>query len=215
MCCWRRDAPAPASKPLHFLCALTKNELDNAGTFDAALDLLLAHGADINAGEELGWTPLMWSAAGGNVAWIPRLLARGADPDVITRAGHTPLIYACRRCDEDVSPAVVMELLRRSSRETRRAVDNLGYSAIDALVNRGIGGADAAGNPRPYRSPPSAPWTTRAIRQLLLSGATCLPHPARVVLPIAAELMAAFRCRTSSWSSCGLGPRLGRGNTSA
>jgi hypothetical protein len=32
--------------------------------------------------------------------------------------------------------------------------------------------------------------SARAIRQLLLSGATCLPHPAPVVLPIAAELMA-------------------------
>jgi hypothetical protein len=177
--------------PLHSLCGLKKNQLDKAGTFDAALDLLLVHGADINAGEELGWTPLVLCAAGGNPAWRPRLLARGADPDVATRDGVTPLIYACRHRDEDRSPAVVMELLRRSSRETRRAVDDRGSSAIDALLNRGIGGADAAGpNPRPRRSPSSTPWKTRAIRQLLLSGATCKPRHARVVLPIAAELMA-------------------------
>jgi hypothetical protein len=170
--------------PLDNLCRLTKNELDNAGTFDAALDLLLAHGADINAGGDLGRTPLVLCAACGNPAWMPRMLSRGADPD-FTRDGHTPLIYACARRDEDESPAVVRELLRRSSRETRRAVDIRGYSAIDELVIRGIGGADG-----PLRSPPYTPWTTRAIRQLLLSGATCKPFNARVVLPIAAELMA-------------------------
>jgi ankyrin repeat protein len=94
---------------------------------------LLAHGADINARNKFRSTPLMICAAWGNPACVPRLLARGADPDVIDKDGDTALVDACRRDAEDESPAAVLELLRRSSRERRRAVMD-GWSAIDALA---------------------------------------------------------------------------------
>jgi ankyrin repeat protein len=132
----------------------------------------------------------MICAAWGNPAWVPQLLARGADPDVIDKHGNTALLRACGRDAKDESPAAVLELLRRSSRETRRAVGENGWSAIDALVYDAEEEDDEDGDPLSRRLPPSTPWQTRAISQLLLSGATCHDNHAPVVLPIAAELMA-------------------------
>jgi hypothetical protein len=170
---------------LHDICSLEDTVFDDRNAFDAALDLLLAHGADINARDLDGMTPLMYCAGWGDPAWVLRLLAQGADPDVIGMNGFTALVCACGRGAEDESPAAVLELLRRSSRETRRAVDHPGWSAIDELVYQVVNGDHL-----PRRLPASTPWKTRAIRQLLLSGVTCHDVHAPIVVPIAAELMA-------------------------
>jgi ankyrin repeat protein len=173
--------------PLHDLCDLRDTVFGDRNAFDAALDLLLAHGADINARNFHGRTPLIYCAAWGEPAWVPQLLAQGADPDAIDKDGFTALVFACGRGAEEESPAAVLELLRRSSRETRRAVDYRGWSTIDELVYDAEEEDDEDGDPLSPRLPP---WQTRAIRQLLLSGVTCRDDHAPIVLPIAAELMA-------------------------
>lgn len=41
--------------------------------------LLLDNGADINAENRVGWTPLLWAAAQGNSAMVELLCKAGAD----------------------------------------------------------------------------------------------------------------------------------------
>ena len=56
--------------------------------------LLLAHGADANAADADGWTPLMRAAFWGD-AWLLRaLLAHGAHREARDKTGHTALDYA-------------------------------------------------------------------------------------------------------------------------
>ena len=56
--------------------------------------LLLAHGADANAADADGWTPLMRAVFWGD-AWLARaLLAHGARRMARDRAGHSALDYA-------------------------------------------------------------------------------------------------------------------------
>jgi ankyrin repeat protein len=168
--------------PLHFLCMLRKAELGDPNVFDAAVDLLLANGADVNARDSDGRTPLVLCAERSSAAWVPRLLARGADPEIVKNNGGSALMCACGRgSDGRESSVAVLALLRASSCETLRASENNGWTPIDALVCQ-----DA-----PPRLPPSStPRKTRAVRELLLSGVTCRDDHAPVVVPIAAELMA-------------------------
>lgn len=59
-------------------------------------ELLLAHGADINARAKHGATVLHSAAAGGQVDWLEFLLAHGADPEIQTDARQTPWAVAVR-----------------------------------------------------------------------------------------------------------------------
>ena len=82
-------APGPKARdargnsPLMYAAAL--------GTPDV-LRLLLDAGADPNAANELGATPLMWCA--GDAAKVKLLLARGAKVNVRSKLGRTPLLIA-------------------------------------------------------------------------------------------------------------------------
>jgi len=59
------------------------------GDVDAA-EVLLAHGADINARGEDDDTPLHRALMGGHPEMVRFLLSRGADPDLKDRYGHSP-----------------------------------------------------------------------------------------------------------------------------
>src|SRR4051812_12676142 len=65
----------------------------------AMADAMIAKGADINATDESGSTPLMWAANDetGDPALVNRLLALGADPTVKNKMGETALTWAIRR----------------------------------------------------------------------------------------------------------------------
>ena len=82
-------APGPKARdargnsPLMYAAAL--------GTPDV-LRLLLDAGADPNAANELGATPLMWCA--GDAAKVKLLLAKGAKVNVRSKLGRTPLLIA-------------------------------------------------------------------------------------------------------------------------
>jgi ankyrin repeat protein len=56
--------------------------------------ILLDAGADPNAQDGVGRTPLMWAALGKSRKGIELLLARGAKPDVRNKKGYTAIVYA-------------------------------------------------------------------------------------------------------------------------
>lgn len=58
---------------------------------------LLAIGLDVNAKDSRGWTPVHFTAAGGQTDTLEVLLAAGGSPDSPTEAGSTPLYFAAEK----------------------------------------------------------------------------------------------------------------------
>jgi ankyrin repeat protein len=66
-----------------------------------AIGLLLKHGADVNARDENGRTPLYYAAEEGSIIAIKALVAAGADVNAQTKEGDCPLLRVLRRNDRD------------------------------------------------------------------------------------------------------------------
>ena len=64
--------------PLHIAAAL--NEIE-------AVAALISHGADVNAREEYGRTPLMWASREGHAKVVEALLDAGADKELKATGG--------------------------------------------------------------------------------------------------------------------------------
>src|SRR3981081_3636658 len=69
--------------------------LIQAGHRDAALKMIAA-GADVNAAQGDGTTPLHWAAYKIDADLVKALLQRGAKPDVINNYGSSPLAEAVK-----------------------------------------------------------------------------------------------------------------------
>lgn len=95
----RARDPAHDSTPLHL--AVARERYDIAA-------LLVAYGADVNAGNDVKHRPLHFAAQFGYVKMAEWLLARGADVNARTRHGVTPLRLAVANKQERVA-----EVLRR------------------------------------------------------------------------------------------------------
>ncbi|MEE4143199.1 MAG: ankyrin repeat domain-containing protein, partial [Halieaceae bacterium] len=63
----------------------------------AAAVLLLDHGANVNAGNQLGYSPLMAAAEAGQVAMVSLLLSRGANPRARDQEGMDASTLARKR----------------------------------------------------------------------------------------------------------------------
>lgn len=63
---------------------------------------LIYAGADVNARDSNGSTPLMFASAQGDTAFARLLLERGADPNARTKAEETPLWFAAAKCHTEV-----------------------------------------------------------------------------------------------------------------
>ena len=61
-----------------------------------ALDRLIAGGADVNAADQQGQTPLMWAAAKGRTDNMAILLNHGANINAVTKKGWPPLLFALK-----------------------------------------------------------------------------------------------------------------------
>ncbi len=72
--------------------------LIQAGNRDAALKMIAA-GADVNAAQGDGTTPLHWAVYKIDVDLTRALLARGAKPNVINKYGSSPLAEAVKVAD--------------------------------------------------------------------------------------------------------------------
>jgi hypothetical protein len=74
---------------------LDEELLDAAREGDAArVKELLRKGANANARDKSGWTPLHWAASYGRVDVARLLLEHGADPGIRDKDGRTPLDIA-------------------------------------------------------------------------------------------------------------------------
>lgn len=131
-----------------------------AGNFRLeAVDLLVAHGASVNAVDETsGKTPLHFLAnllVKGKYAWnkvpesIAKLIAAGADIDAADGEGKTPLYFAClshvrygagNNAAGNNAPRKVARILVDAGADPQ-AMDSSGNRPID-LARRGKGGID-------------------------------------------------------------------------
>jgi ankyrin repeat protein len=85
------------------LCAAAEDlsALIRGGDVRAAMTALRA-GADVNAKQEDGSTPLLWAVYSVDHELVQALLSRGADPDARNTLGDTPLAEAVNLADEQM-----------------------------------------------------------------------------------------------------------------
>ncbi|CAN0062639.1 unnamed protein product [Ectocarpus fasciculatus] len=76
-----------------------KSELHDAAENDLIVDVitLLRSGSDIDQGDHIGWTPLMYATAQDHSRTVRVLLDGGADPSMAGENGATALIIAAQR----------------------------------------------------------------------------------------------------------------------
>ena len=90
--------------------AVAKNPMQVTALHSAVADggdsriarALVAAGADVNAKQRHGWTPLHGAAHSGDRELVELLLARGADPDATHQEGKTALDLAREKGHADV-----------------------------------------------------------------------------------------------------------------
>jgi ankyrin repeat protein len=87
---------------LHSGCASPENGADAAAALRIAR-ALLDNGADVNAKQQQGFTPLHAAAHHGHIELVRLLLERGADPRAVTDAGKTPVDVASERGHGEVA----------------------------------------------------------------------------------------------------------------
>ena len=106
-----RDANSPMKENLasvQFLRTLRDHEIDidqpllsvARHGFEALVSALLAVGADKNAADQNGYTPLDIAAEFGHEALVSALLAAGADKNAAQQDGFTPLHIAAEQGHE-------------------------------------------------------------------------------------------------------------------
>ena len=67
------------------------------GGREAAMELLISLGADIDKQDSEGYTPLHWAATAGRDTTISWLLTHGAEPRARNLRGETALMMSCRK----------------------------------------------------------------------------------------------------------------------
>jgi ankyrin repeat protein len=103
-----------------------------AGGHVAAMELLVEHGADVNAAAHDGCTSLMIAASKGYVAVIELLVKCGADVNAVTDVGSTALMEAAVR-----GQMVAMGLLLKHGADVHAARDD-GLTSLQMAASKGF-----------------------------------------------------------------------------
>lgn len=90
---------------------MTIFQLARDGTLDE-IQAAIAAGADVNARDAYGQTPLMYAAGANSPAVIEALIAAGAEVNAHSGAGWTALMYAAR---DNPHPGVLIALLEHGA----------------------------------------------------------------------------------------------------
>jgi hypothetical protein len=90
---------------------------------------LISNGAETNAQDDSGWTPLHFSALVGCKDSVSLLLEHGANPTVRDNFLQTPLMVACKGGSVPVIDLLIVH------EESKLAVDIQGFSALRHSVN--------------------------------------------------------------------------------
>lgn len=93
---------------------------------NTTIQTLLAHGADVNAKDELGNTPLHNATAWGNLKAVRALIQAGADPMSKNKAGWTPEFYSITVQAEVYYRNLVADWEKRRTEEKLRAEERRG-----------------------------------------------------------------------------------------
>lgn len=117
-------------------------------------DLLLSHGADPDAADEAGETPLHWAARAGSAAAVEALIRAGSSPAALSHQGWTPLhtavLHGSRDAAAELLKAGVPVDIQNARQQTPLscAVYDGNADFADFLLQQGadVNAVDAAGN---------------------------------------------------------------------
>jgi ankyrin repeat protein len=105
---------------------------------------LIEAGANANAANDLGVTPLLVASNNASAAMVDRLLAAGADPNTASTVGEAPLLVAARSGNAAVVKALLAKGAQVNVREPVRgqtalmwAVANRRHEVVRALIQSG------------------------------------------------------------------------------
>jgi ankyrin repeat protein len=112
---WFSSKQEKLNKKLRNVCGVGKLlEIEN----------LLAEGADINAKDSEGSSPLVYAIGSRRAEAVRLLIAKGADVQIARKSGKTPLMFACIEGKEDI----VAPLLQAGADVNAR--DNTNWTAL-------------------------------------------------------------------------------------
>jgi uncharacterized protein len=98
---------------------------------DAAAGMLLAAGANANAANAYGVTPLSLACTNGSGRMVERLLQAGARPDAALATGETPLMIAARSGAVDAVKSLVARGADVNAKGTERSQTALMWAAAE------------------------------------------------------------------------------------
>jgi ankyrin repeat protein len=78
------------------------------------VQLLLARGAEVNAGDDYGLTALMRASRKGHREIVQALLAKGADVNAKDKEGRTALMWASRRGHREIQEMLIKAGAKKS-----------------------------------------------------------------------------------------------------
>ncbi len=134
-----RDADNEGGTPLHYAClGIRDYYTDEPKNWEKTIGLLLGNGADVNALNSYGVTPLMCAADTDAPRIVEMLIEHGASVDLRSKGGTTALMVAAH-ADQ---PDVIKVLVKRGADLNIR--DQAGETALTAAKKRGKHASRAA-----------------------------------------------------------------------
>ena len=106
---------------------------------------LVEQGADVNAKDEFGWTPLYWAASTGQTAAAEFLVAQGADVQAKTKDEATPLHQAASAGEVRLVELLISKGAGVNVQDTQgntplhRAVGSGHKALVELLISKGAG----------------------------------------------------------------------------